>query len=299
MKNKFLKFLCISLTTCLLAGCSLIDILKDSASPKTSILLEVAEVYQDYIITYPIKNTFESIQPSEPMIIPHSQTNALVSENYGLVPDHAVYPPIIGEPMDGSIYGINGNYVDVTNLNDFNDYYLHRGDQLLVSFEENGLNNKDNTVIATSVEVTCAKDVSNEELSLYTLISKLNEFGRVTVANTSDDSWSFKGKQFGLIITYNDDTFASMIVYQYASNDEMEGDASNMSKDGEYNGQAFSSKEYHFKIGKLIISINGSSSLSDYNLNKTLEIFTEIAGEPFAQNYPETYKSLEDERDQY
>lgn len=299
MKKKIIKLLCVSLTACLLAGCSLIDILKDSASPKTNILLEIAEVYQDYIIAYPMGNTIGSIPSSEPMIISHSQTGALVSESYGLVPDHAVYPPIDGEPMTGGIYGINGNYVDVSNLSDFDNYYLNRGDQLLIYFGENGLNSMDNTVVAVSVEVIYAKDVPYEEISLYTLIGKLNEFGRVTLTNTSNDSWSFKGRQFGLSIRYNDGTFASMIIYQYATNKEMEGDASNMSEDGKYSGQAFANKEYHFKIGRLIASISASSSLSDYNLNKTLDVFTEIAGEPFAQNYPETYKSLEDERDQY
>lgn len=298
MKNKIIKLLCVSLTTCLLAGCSLIDILIDSASPKTSILLEVAKVYSDYAIAYPIGRTMGSIDVSEPIIIPHKQEDAIAMD-YGFVPNRFVYPDDPEEPLLGDVYGNVSNYLDVSGLNQFSETYLQVGDQLFVSFDESELDLKNRIIRANDIIVTPVSEVSKDDFSVSGFISKLANGGTVICEEGLNETWSFKGYERILSILFDDGSYADLSVYQYASNKEMEGDASNMSKDGEYSGQGFASKEYHFKMGKLILTASETKGMNNYNLEKLLEILTEIAGEPFAQNYPETYKSLEDERDQY
>ena len=59
MQKKINLILCLSLMLTILSGCSIIDILVQSVSTKTSILLEVAKVYSDYVIAYPVGDVYK------------------------------------------------------------------------------------------------------------------------------------------------------------------------------------------------------------------------------------------------
>ncbi|HAH94484.1 MAG TPA: hypothetical protein DCM01_11970 [Dielma fastidiosa] len=305
MQKKISLILCLSLMLTMLSGCSIIDILVQSVTTKTSILLEVAKVYSDYVIAYPVGRVMRSIEPSEPIIIPHKQEAAYPME-FGFVPDVLVYPENPAEPLSGYIYSIESNYLDVSAIRNFDDTALQVGDQLTVAFDEGDMNLANNTIIAKSINVKFVNDMDFNELesddlilgdpykynvdcndmSVYSLISILMEYGTVHCTEGNNELWLFKGYETSITVFFENRTHAGISIYQYPSNAEMMIDAYNMNKDGEYNGKAYPLQEYYFKIGKIILEVRDSNEASDYDAGKLLEILKTHIGDPYARTFP-------------
>ncbi len=305
MQKKINLILCLSLMLTMLSGCSIIDILVQSVSTKTSILLDVAKVYRDYAIAYPVGRVMRSIEPSEPIIIPHKQEAAYPME-FGFVPDVLVYPENPNEPLSGYVYSVENNYLDVSAIKNFDDTALQVGDQLTVAFDEGDMNLENNTIIAKSINVKSVNDMDFNELesddlilgdpykynvdcndmSVYSLISILMEYGTVHCTEGNNELWLFKGYETSITVFFENRTHAGISIYQYPSNAEMMIDAYNMNKDGEYNGKAYPLQEYYFKIGKIILEVRDSNEASDYDAGKLLEILKTHIGDPYARTFP-------------
>ena len=301
MQKKIRFLLCLFLVLTL-SGCSIIDILKKSASTKTSILLEVAKVYSDYVIAYPIGVVMRSIAPSEPIIIPHEQEGIYTME-YGFVPDILIYPDNPEDSVSGKLYGVDSNYLDVSAIKNFDDTALQVGDQLTVTFDEGDMNLENNTIIAKSIEVKSVndmdfndldfseyrwssyeayeEDIQCDDMSTYSLISKLMHHGTVTCKEGPNEPLYFKGYETNLTFIFEDGVYADFSIYQYATNEEMEMDASNVIG-AEYNGRKFTTSVYHYKLGKIIFSVTQKLDTANYNSNRLMLILDKIAGGVFA-----------------
>lgn len=269
-----------SFFVCTLCGCSVIDILHDSLKPKTNALIEVAAVYSDYIIAYSIGDTMGRISSKEPLIIPHVQEGA-TKEEYGTVLYPLIVPTIQEIPRDYydiAMYGETSNYVNVENIPEFDSYTLKMGDQLLISYEENGYNVNNNTIIASKVEIIPVEQVSDENYSLYTFMHDLGSTVEHIYMNNPkwDTPPDFLGSAQCPSLVYENGDSNSIITYVYSSSEEMEADANNMSADGTFKGVTTTAKFMDFKKGKLIVEVSEPSK----ELLKTL---TELFGEPFAK----------------
>lgn len=316
MQKKINLILCLSLMLTILSGCSIIDILVQSVSTKTSILLEVAKVYSDYVIAYPIGVVMRSIAPSEPIIIPHEQEGIYTME-YGFVPDILIYPDDSEDSVSGKLYGVNNNYLDVSAIRNFDDTALQVGDQLTVTFDEGDMNLENNTIIAKSIEVKSVNDLDFNDLdftdyrwysyeaygdgmkcddmSTYSLISKLMDHGTVTCKEGPNELVYFKGYETNLTFLFDDGNYADFSVYQYATSEEMEIDAANMWNE-EYCGRALPTSVYHYKLGKIIFSVTQKLDTVNYNSNRLMLILDKIAGRAFAKNVYDHYSSEEYEK---
>lgn len=310
--KKMILILCISLIMTTTSGCSLIDTLVQSMSTKTSISLEIAKIYKNYVIAYPIGRVMRSIEPSEPIIIPHKQEDAYQME-FGFVPDVLSYPDDPERPLSGYVYSNENNYLDVSKLDGFDSIPLQLGDQLTVTFDKGGMDLENNTIIAKTIDILSVDDMDFNDLdfseyigtsyeayeddivcndlSVYSLISILKDYGTITCKEGPNEQWAFKGYETIVSIKFEDGTYADISVHQYASHSEMETDASVMQRDGEYN--VSDSKEYHFKLGKIIFSGIEIDDVTGYNTNRLMVILHKIAGGAFARNTDNFLRSEE------
>lgn len=244
-----------------------------------------------------------SIEPSEPIIIPHKQEDAYQME-FGFVPDVFSYPDDPDEPLSGYIYSNENNYLDISKLDGFDSIPLQLGDQLTVSFDEGGMDLENNTIIAKTIDIKSVSDldfndldnsdlelgdpyrydVDCNDLSVYSLISILMNYGTVTCKKGANNQWTFKGYETIVSVFFDDGTYTDMSVYQYTSHDEMKVDAYNMSKDGEYNKQEINTKEYHYKIGKIIITVRDLNETNNNNTERLVDILSETIGIRYAES---------------
>lgn len=121
----------------------------------------------------------------------------------------------------------------------------------------------------------------------------MKDYGTITCKEGPNEQWAFKGYETIISIKFEDGTYADISVHQYASHDEMETDASVMQRDGEYNGRVSDSKEYHFKLGKIIFSGIEIDDVTGYNTNRLMVILHKIAGGAFARNTDNFLRSEE------
>lgn len=253
MKKNLLRInLC--LMCLIVSGCSLIDSLKYATTPKTSFEFEVSESADNYAILEPIGLTMTEVDK-------YSKINFNYDANYVCVE-----------------YCIDNKNID-------SDYRFAVGDQVSINFDENGYDKNKAIIKMTSMDVVSAKDINENDFSLYTLLNSLrNEIYGYEVHDLKSN-YDGDSKSNSINIQIDEKMSSSLITYLYVNADVAKAQIQKLAnKDtGDIKSVKINKLVTYFVKGRLIVALTPFKDETEEETSKMYDILRAYMGEPYKQ----------------